>query len=117
MDVKPMRKRFIVLLAGLALGSGCSAIYPIHGVPAAYMPSEYKAESREGKATINLGLLQRTPSTQYRIEAGDVLAVYAPGLLGLVSTQPDVTSGDNPPINLPANAVDRPSLGDRKSVV
>ncbi len=106
-----MPKRLFALLAGLALGSGCSAMHTIRGVPAAYMPPEYRAESREGKATIDLSLLQRSQSNRYQIEAGDVLAVYAPGLLGLVNTQPDLTSGDNPPINLPINLVDRPSLG------
>ena len=111
MDVKPMRKRFIALFAGLLLAPGCSAIYPLRGVPAAYMPEEYKAQSREGKSTIDLSLLQRSQSDQYRIEAGDVLAIYAPGLLGLIDTQPDQPRGDNPPINLPMNTEDRPSLG------
>lgn len=111
MDVKPMRKRFIALFAGLLLAPGCSAIYPLRGVPAAYMPNEYKAPSREGKSTIDLSLLQRSQTSQYRIEAGDTLAIYAPGLLGLIDTQPDQPRGDNPPINLPMNAEDRPSLG------
>lgn len=106
-----MRKRFIALFAGLLLAPGCSAIYPLRGVPAAYMPEEYKAQSREGKSTIDLSLLQRSQSDQYRIEAGDVLAIYAPGLLGLIDTQPDQPRGDNPPINLPMNTEDRPSLG------
>ena len=106
-----MRKRFIALFAGLLLAPGCSAIYPLRGVPAAYMPDEYKAQSREGKSTIDLSLLQRSQSDQYRIEAGDVLAIYAPGLLGLIDTQPDQPRGDNPPINLPMNVEDRPSLG------
>ena len=111
MNLSPMPKPLFTLLAGLLLGSGCSAIYPLRGVPAAYMPDEYKAQTREGKSTIDLSLLQRSQSAQYRIEAGDVLAVYAPGLLGLVDTQPDQPRGDNPPINLPANQVDLPSVG------
>ncbi len=106
-----MSKRLIAILGGLLLGSGCSAMHCLRGVPAAYMPSEYLAESREGKSTIDLSLLQRTQSDQYRIEAGDVLAVYAPGLLGLEDMNPNKPSGDNPPINMPQNPVDRPSLG------
>ena len=111
MNLSPIPNRLLALLAGLLVGSGCSAIYPLRGVPAAYMPDEYKAESREGKSTIDLSLLQRSQSAQYRIEAGDVLAIYAPGLLGLVDTQPDQPRGDNPPINLPVNQVDLPSVG------
>ena len=106
-----MPKRWIALLGCLMFGSSCSATHSLRGVPAAYMPSEYQAESREGKATIDLSLLQRSQPDQYRIEAGDVLAIYAPGLLGLVDTQPDQPRGDNPPINLPMTPVDRPSLG------
>ena len=111
MDVKPMLKYSMAILGTLLVGSGCSAIYPMRGVPAAYMPNEYKAETREGKSTIDLALLQRSQSSQYLVEGGDVLAVYAPGLLGLVDTQPDQPRGENPPINLPQNTVDRPSLG------
>ncbi len=111
MDVKPMPQRMIAILGCLLLSQGCSAIYSMRGVPAAYMPPEFLAESREGKSTIDLGLLQRSQTDQYRIEGGDVLAIYAPGLLGLVDTQPDTPRGENPPINLPQNTVDRPSLG------
>ena len=106
-----MPKRMIAILGCLLLSSGCSALYCIRGVPAAYMPPEYLAESREGKSTIDLSLLQRSQSDQYRIEAGDVLAIYAPGLLGLVDTHPDQPRGENPPINNPLNPTDRPSLG------
>ncbi len=111
MNVKPMRPRLIAMFAGMLLAPGCSAIYPLRGIPAAYMPNEYKAPSREGKATIDLSLLQRSQTDQYRIEAGDTLSIYAPGLLGLVDTQPDQPRGDNPPINLPSNIEDRPTLG------
>lgn len=111
MDVKPMPQRMIAILSCLFLGSGCSAVHCMRGVPASYMPPEYMAESREGKSTIDLSLLQRSQSDQYRIEAGDVLAIYAPGLLGLVDTHPDQPRGENPPINNPQNTTDRPSLG------
>lgn len=86
-------------------------MHPLRGIPAAYMPPEFHAETREGKSTIDPSLLQRTQPDQYRIEGGDVLAVYAPGILGVVNTNPDLQSGDNPPINLPQNPADRPSLG------
>lgn len=106
-----MPQRMFAMIGYLLLCSGCSAIYPIHGVPAAYLPHEYHGATREGKATIDLALLQRSKPDRYRIEAGDVLAIYAPGLLGLVDTQPDQPRGDSPPINLPQNNTDRPSLG------
>ena len=86
-------------------------MHPLRGIPAAYMPPEFHAETREGKSTIDPSLLQRAQPDQYRIEGGDVLAVYAPGILGVVNTNPDLQSGDNPPINLPQNPADRPSLG------
>lgn len=106
-----MSKRWIAIVGCLLLAPGCAAMHPLRGVPAAYMPTEFQAESREGKSTIDPSLLQRSQPDQYRIEGGDVLAVYAPGILGIVNTNPDVQSGDNPPINLPQNPVDQPSLG------
>lgn len=106
-----MSKRWMAIVGCLLLAPGCSAMHTLRGVPAAYMPPEFQAESREGKSTIDLSLLQRSQPEQYRIEAGDVLSVYAPGLLGIVNTDPNVQSGDNPPINLPQNQVDLPSIG------
>lgn len=86
-------------------------MHPLRGIPAAYMPPEFHAESREGKSTIDPSLLQRSRPDQYRIEGGDVVTIYMPGILGIVNTNPDAQSGDSPPINMPQNPSDRPSIG------
>lgn len=68
----------LLLLGGLFSASGCAAFHPIRGVPARYLPDEYRAQSRAGKRTIDLSLLVRRAPDQYRVAAGDVLSVYVP---------------------------------------
>ncbi len=111
MDVKRLPQAAKACLGLAFLLQGCSAMHTMKGVPASYMPAEFHPETREGKSTIDLSRLQRSRPDQYRIEAGDVLTVYVPGLLGLADTSPERPSGDSPPINLPTNPTDRPSLG------
>ncbi|MCA9027783.1 MAG: polysaccharide biosynthesis/export family protein [Planctomycetaceae bacterium] len=107
-------KRHICLWIGLLLVvalNGCAAFHPVNGVPAAYVPDEYLGPSRSGKKTINLSLLEQRRPDQYRLAAGDVLAVYVPGVLGSLSVSEQKTVGETPPINLPQNAVDLPTIG------
>ncbi|MBX3443091.1 MAG: hypothetical protein KF774_11855 [Planctomyces sp.] len=107
-------------LAGLAIVGclalpGCAAFRPIRGIPASHAPAELLGESREGARTINLSLLTRRPQDQYRVEAGDILAVYIPGLLGPRTViGPNLTAqvvGESPPITAPANSYDPPLMG------
>src|SRR5262245_7269185 len=68
---------------------GCAAFHPLRGVPASYLPDQYSGERRAGKKTINLSLLVRRPPDQYRVDTGDVLAIYIPGVLGKLSANLD----------------------------
>lgn len=108
------RIAWLWLVASL-LAPGCAALHPIRGIPASHAPAEILGESREGNKTINLSLLVRRPVDQYRVEAGDILAVYVPGLLGTRNVigpalGPQVI-GDTPPITPPASPLDPPLMG------
>jgi hypothetical protein len=89
---------------------GCAAFHPLRGVPASYLPEQYAGEKRAGKKTINLNLLVRRPPDQYRVDSGDVLAVYIPGVLGRLSTSVE-EAGEEPPINTPFTQDDPPTIG------
>jgi len=95
----------------LTAGSGCAAFRPVRGVPASYMPSEFQAATRENRRTIDLGMLVRRPPDQHRVEGGDILAVYVPGVLGGWSPNPENAIGEIPPINMPHTPDDPPTLG------
>jgi len=102
-----------ILLAGVTLlfgTSGCTAFHPVRGVPASYLPDQFIGPSRDNKRTIDLSLLVRTPPDQYRVEAGDVLSIFVPRVLGVETT--DVNSvGIAPPINMPTSLEDPPTVG------
>lgn len=83
--------------------TGCAGFRPIDGLPARYLPHEFKAASRAGKQTINLSLLRQTPPEQYLLGSGDVLGVYIEGVLG--------RREEVPPVYFPENGVVPPSLG------
>jgi len=94
----------------LTLATGCTALHPVRGVPASYLPDQFIGPSRDNKRTIDLSLLVRTPPDQYRVEAGDVLSIYIPRVLGVETT--DVNSvGIAPPINMPHSPEDPPTVG------
>ena len=67
---------------GCAFSFGCAAFHPIQGVPARYLPEEFRGTSRAGKRTIDLSLLKQTPPAHYLLDSGDTLAVYIEGVLG-----------------------------------
>jgi len=100
----------LLALAAVASLPGCAAFHPLRGVPASYLPEQYEGERRAGKKTINLSLLVRRPPDQYRIDSGDVLAVYIPGILGKLSANLD-EAGEEPPINTPFTQDDPPTIG------
>jgi protein involved in polysaccharide export with SLBB domain len=91
-------------------GSGCTALHPIRGVPASYLPDQFIGPSRDNKRTIDLSLLVRTPPDQYRLAAGDVISVYVPRVLGAQSTEVSAV-GLEPPINMPSSIEDPPTVG------
>ena len=85
------------------LFNGCAAIHPLKGVPAQYLPTEYKGETRSGKETIDLSLLRQPAPKQYLLDSGDVLGVYIEGVLGQFK--------DVPPVHFPQTQEVAPSLG------
>src|SRR5687768_10325534 len=103
-------RRALVALAAAAWLPGCAAFHPLRGVPASYLPDQYAGETRAGKRTINLSLLVRRPPDQYRVDSGDVLAVYIPGVLGKLSANLE-EAGEEPPINTPFSDQDPPTIG------
>lgn len=92
------------------LGSGCTALHPIRGVPASYLPDQFEGPSRDNKRTIDLSLLVRTQPDQHRVAAGDVLSIYIPRVLGSQPTEVN-SAGIEPPINMPASIEDPPTVG------
>jgi len=96
------------LLAVMA--TGCTAMHPIRGVPASYLPEQFEGPSRDNKRTIDLSLLVRTPPDQHRVAAGDVLSIYVPRVLGSQPTEVN-SVGIEPPINMPASVDDPPTVG------
>lgn len=92
------------------LGPGCTALHPLRGVPASYLPDQFEGPSRDNKRTIDLSLLVRTPPDQHRVAAGDVLSVYIPRVLGSQPTEVS-SAGLEPPINMPASIEDPPTVG------
>ncbi|MCA9022050.1 MAG: polysaccharide biosynthesis/export family protein, partial [Planctomycetaceae bacterium] len=83
--------------------NGCAAIHPQKGVPAQYLPTEYKGEIRSGKETIDLSLLRQPAPKHYLLDSGDVLGVYIEGVLGQLK--------DVPPVHFPRTQEVAPSLG------
>ena len=73
-----------------SLLSGCAAFRPMDGVPARYLPDELRGSSKETMQMIDLSMLRRRQESQYRVDSGDVLAVYIENILG---------RADQPPIN------------------
>lgn len=88
---------------GCALLSGCAAFHPMHGVPARYLPEEYRGTTRAGRRTIDLSLLKRTKPPVYKLDSGDVLGVYIEGVLGDRKVAP--------PVNITLNETAPPSFG------
>lgn len=104
------RAWWVLLPLLLAIGPGCAALHPIEGIPASHVPPEFLGPSRNGRRTINPMLLTRARPCEHLVDAGDVLAVYIPGILGTAS--PDFqTIGEAPPINMPFNQEMPPTIG------
>jgi hypothetical protein len=109
-DTKATPKRFgraasvclWVLTTALIVLPGCAAFRPMDGVPARYLPEELKGRSRAEQQMIDLSMLRRPRNSQYRVDTGDVLAVYIENILG----KPEA-----PPINQSLNVNRPPTLG------
>lgn len=93
----------LTCLALLPLVSGCAAFRPMKGVPARYVPDEFRGASRSGKKTIDLSLLRQPPPAAHLIDTGDLLSVYVEGVLG--------RPGERPPVFMPTKEEVPPSVG------
>jgi protein involved in polysaccharide export with SLBB domain len=97
----PFTHRCLLLLSlVLPLMTGCAAFRPIHGVPARYVPDEFKTATRSGKRTIDLSLMRQRPCPVHLVDSGDLLAIYIEGILGRAEDQPPVyfpPTNDLPP--------------------
>ncbi|MFV0446605.1 MAG: polysaccharide biosynthesis/export family protein [Planctomycetaceae bacterium] len=102
-------------LLWLTVSCGCAALHPIKGLPASYLPQEYLGPSRDGLRPINPMLLTRARPAEHLVDAGDVLSVYIPSVLGLKSAGLD-SLGDAPPINYPSDPEMPPTIGYPVSV-
>lgn len=87
----------------LPLVMGCAAFHPIKGLPARYMPDEFRGPSRSGKETIDLSLLRQSPPATHLVDTGDLLSIYIEGVLGRREEQP--------PVYFPQNSNLPPSVG------
>lgn len=74
----------------LPVATGCAAFRPVKGVPARYVPDEFRGPSRSGKRTIDLSLLRQPPCAVHRVDARDTLSIYVEGVLGKRDEQPPV---------------------------
>lgn len=86
----PSAAPVLLCITVVSLLSGCAAFRPIDGVPARYLPDELRGCSKESMQMIDLSMLRRRSDPQYRVDSGDVLAVYIENILG---------RADQPPIN------------------
>lgn len=103
MTILPVYRWLLAATCLLPVVSGCAAFRPIRGLPARYMPDEFRGASRSGKQTIDLSLLRQTPPGTHLVDAGDLLSVYVEGELGR-RDQP-------PPAFFPTNNLTPPSVG------
>lgn len=90
-------------LLGLPLLAGCAAFRPMKGIPARYLPDEYRGPSRSGKRTIDLSLLRQTPPKAHLVDAGDLLSIYIEGVLG--------HNAEQVPVHFPATNDLPPTVG------
>ena len=75
---------------------GCAAFHPMDGVPVRYLPEDMKVGDRSGKRTIKLSLLGQPWDGIYRVDTGDILAIYVGGILG--------KKDENPQVYIPQNS-------------
>ncbi|HUQ70966.1 MAG TPA: polysaccharide biosynthesis/export family protein [Planctomycetaceae bacterium] len=99
--IAPNAYRWLMLLGlVLPLMTGCAAFRPIHGVPARYVPDEFKGATRSGKRTIDLSLMRQRPNAVHLVDSGDLLSIYIEGVLPRREEQPQVyfpQNSDVPP--------------------
>ena len=103
LDCALIRRSVLASLCLTLLGlTGCAAIRPMDGVPARYLPEELRGVDRAAAQRVDLSRLGQPTPAHYRVDAGDVLAIYIESVLG---------QRDQPPINRPIDPSQPPTLG------
>jgi hypothetical protein len=103
LDCALIRRSVLVTLCLTLLGlSGCAAMRPMDGVPARYLPEELRGVDRAAAQRVDLSRLGQPTPAHYRVDAGDVLAIYIESVLG---------QREQPPINRPIDPSQPPTLG------
>jgi protein involved in polysaccharide export with SLBB domain len=87
------------------LGSGCAAVSnPVgQGIPVNRLPPEYFAPPKEDLKPIPLTAFKTKKPDEHLVDKGDVLGVYIEGILG--------EKGTMPPVRLPDQNYQMPSVG------
>lgn len=93
----------LIALSGLTTGCASWSNPVANGVPVRLLPPEMLARSRESLRTIPLSQLKRRNESTYLLDSGDVLGVYAQGVIG--------NEGDLVPFSFPDTADLPTSLG------
>lgn len=85
-----MNARLILLFALIAgFGSGCVSHPPLaDGIPVRRLPAEILGCTKCGLEQLPLALLRQKEPDAYRVDSGDVLAVFAEDVLGIRGTIP-----------------------------
>lgn len=99
------RRRWTLLFGCLLLvsGSGCTSFrfaLDVPAIPAHRVPLELLGRPRADMQQISIARLRQNPVNVYRLDAGDVLGIYIPDVLGSEDTPPPVNfpeRGDRPP--------------------
>lgn len=101
--VRPLVPQLTRVLAGaavllaLSVATGCN--YYLYAVPAKRIPPVLRGLPRGDAERINLLRLRQDPQAEYKLAAGDVLAIYAQGQYGGEQEPP-------PPVQLPTKELD-----------
>jgi len=96
---------WLTLMLAVAVGSlsstGCTSVFsPIETIPASRVPPEFLAEPEATKRPIDYARLRQKRVETHILDADDVLAVFIEEVLG--------STGEAPPVQLPAEGSDLP---------
>lgn len=89
----------MIIAACILVNSGCASVTnPVaaEGIPVREVPPQYLAKPREAEQLVPLTLLRQEEPKLYKLGPGDVLGVWAEGVLGERNAPPPVQIGTGP---------------------